>query len=141
MIKRIGCVEVPVSDMKKAKAFYENVLGLKKTYEHPVWTSFDVGGTPFALAASGTKQSGRKGKVCTSCSLCTLRFASGGLKPDAPTAISVLYLDVDDLDAVYSTLKGKGVKFITEPKEQAWGRRTAIMLDPDRNLLVLTERS
>jgi len=141
MIKRIGCIEIPVSNMKKAVAFYENVLGLKKAYEHPVWTSFDVGGTPFALAAAGTKQGDEKAETCTSCSLCVLRFSTGKLKQDVPTAISVLYLDVENLDTVYGDLKEKGVKFITEPTEQAWGRRTAVMLDPDKNILVLTERS
>jgi catechol 2,3-dioxygenase-like lactoylglutathione lyase family enzyme len=61
MIKKIGCLEISVSDVKKAVSFYENVLGLKKTYEHPVGASFNVGGVTFALAASGTKKSG-KGK-------------------------------------------------------------------------------
>jgi catechol 2,3-dioxygenase-like lactoylglutathione lyase family enzyme len=55
MIQRIGCMEIPVSNMEESVDFYENVLGLKKTYEYPVWTSFDIGGTSFALAASGTK--------------------------------------------------------------------------------------
>lgn len=141
MIKRIGCIEIPVSDMERAVAFYENVLELKKDYQHPVWTHFDVGGTPFALAASGTKGSKEEAKMCTSCSLCTLRFAAGKLKQTGPTAISVLYLDVENLDTVNSKLKKKGVKFITEPTKQAWGRRTAVMLDPDKNILVLTERS
>lgn len=76
MIKKIGCIEIPVSDMERAVAFYENVLQLKKTYEHPVWTSFDVEGISFALAASGTKGSKEGGKVCTSCSLCVLRFSA-----------------------------------------------------------------
>jgi len=48
MIKKIGCIEIPVADMERAVSFYENVLGLEKTYEHPVWTSFDVGGVMFA---------------------------------------------------------------------------------------------
>jgi predicted enzyme related to lactoylglutathione lyase len=141
MIKRVGCIEIPVSSMDKAGAFYENVLGLKKTYEHPVWTSFDIGETSFALAASGTKGGKMdKAKTCTSCSLCALRFTSTKPKQDVPTANSVLYLDVENLDTAYGKLKKKGVKFITKPTKQAWGRRTAIMLDPDSNLLVLTER-
>lgn len=53
MIKKIGCIEIPVSDMERAVSFYKNVLGLKKAYEHPVWTSFDVEGVSFALAVSG----------------------------------------------------------------------------------------
>jgi len=137
MIKRISCIEIPVSDMERAVAFYENVLGLKKAYEHPVFTSFDVGGTLFGLAASGTKGSKEGAKICNSCSLCVLKFAAGKLKQDAPTATSVIYLNVENLDEVYARLKEKGVKFLTEPKKQAWGDKTAIMLDPDKNILVL----
>jgi len=141
MIKRVSCVEIPVSDMEKSTAFYENVLGLKKTYEHPVWTSFDAGGVSFALAASGTKKVEKHGKVCTSCSLCVLRYVAHGRKEDKPkpTATSVLYLEVDNLNQTYKKLKEEGVKFITEPQEQGWGGRTAVMLDPDNNILVLSE--
>lgn len=139
MIKGVGCIEVPVLDMQKSVVFYEKVLGLKKVYEHPVWTSFDVGGTTFALAASGTKGTKEGTEVCKSCSLCVLRFASGGSKRNVPTATSIIYLEVENLDATYSRLKESGVKFVTEPKKQGWGGRTAVMLDPDKNLLVLTE--
>ena len=141
MIKKIGCVEVPVSDMDKAVAFYENILGLKKMYEHPVWTAFDVGGTRFALAASGTKRSMESAKRCTSCSLCVLRYVVGKMKQDEekPTATAVLYLEVEDLNEIYETLKEKGTKFVAEPRKQGWGGRTAVMLDPDNNILVLSE--
>jgi predicted enzyme related to lactoylglutathione lyase len=141
MIKKIGCIEIPVSNMEKAVAFYENVLGLRKTYEHPVWTSFDVGEVSFALALSGTKKSEKNAKVCTSCSLCVLRYAAGKVKLDkeTPTATSVIYFQLENLDETHRKLKEQGVKFITEPKEQGWGGRTAIMLDPDNNVLVLSE--
>ena len=137
MIKGVGCVEIPVSDMDRAVAFYEDVLGLKKTYVHPVWTSFDVGGVSFAVAASGTKKGG---KVCTSCSLCVLRYAAGKMRMDreVPNATSVLYFEVENLDDVYRKLKEQGVKFIAEPREQGWGGRTAVMLDPDDNIIVLS---
>ena len=140
MIKKFGCTEVPVSDMKKAVAFYENVLGLEKTYENPVWTSFDVGGVWFALAASGTKKSENDAKLCMSCSLCVLRYAAGKMKQnrEAPTATSVIYLGVENLNETHKKLKGQGVKFVTEPKEQGWGGKTAVMLDPDNNILVLS---
>lgn len=139
MIKSIGCIEIPVSNMEESVGFYENVLGLAKTYEHPVWTSFDIGGTSFALAASGTKGGKEGAQICKSCSLCVLRFAVSKRDKETPTAISVIYLAVEDLDSTYSGLKEKGIEFIAEPKEQAWGGRTAVMLDPDKNILVLTQ--
>jgi lactoylglutathione lyase len=38
---------------------------------------------------------------------------------------------VDDVDKAYQDLKDKGVKFVTEPKDQPWGSRTATFIDPD----------
>ena len=141
MLKRIHCIEIPVSDMQKAAAFYENTLHLIKTYEHPVWTSFDVGGTSFALAVSGTKGSKGDAGICKSCSPCVFRYSAAKLtqRRAAPTATAVIYLAVEDLDAVYGELREKGVEFIAGPKEQAWGGRTAVMLDPDKNMLVLAQ--
>jgi len=141
MIKKIGCVEIPVSNMTDAVAFYEKVLELEKTYEHPVWTAFNIGGTLFALAASGTKKGRERTKICTSCSLCALRYANSKMKLDkeAPTAISIIYFEVENLDEVYQKLKDQGVQFITEPKKQGWGGKTVIMLDPDKNIIVLSQ--
>jgi predicted enzyme related to lactoylglutathione lyase len=141
MIKKIGCVEIPVSDMKRAVDFYEITLKLKKTYEHPVWTSFDVGGVSFALAASGTKKKVKGAEVCTSCSMCVLRYAAANMKQDkeTPSASSVINMSVDDLDESYKSLTNQGVKFVTKPKDQAWGGRTAVMLDPDENIIVLSQ--
>ena len=141
MIQKIGCIEIPVSNMEESVGFYENVLGLEKTYEHPVWTSFDIGGTSFALAASGTKGGEEGAEICKSCSPCVLRFSASKMEQDkeAPTATSVIYLAVENLDSIYIELEEKGVEFIAEPKEQAWGGRTAVMLDPDKNILVLTQ--
>lgn len=46
-------------------------------------------------------------------------------------------MEVDDVDAVYRKLKEKGVKFATEPKDQYWGARTAVFLDPDEYRFIL----
>jgi len=140
MIEKIGCVEIPVSDMERAVSFYENVLKLKKAYEHPVWTSFGVGGTSFALALSGTKGKKERTEICTSCSLCVLRYSKSTKSDDeSPTTNSVIYLEVGDLNMVYRELRDKGVLFLSGPTEQAWGGKTAVMLDPDKNILVLSQ--
>lgn len=144
MIKNIRCVKIPVSSMEKAVGFYETVLGLNKTYAYPTWTAFDIGGTQFALATSGTKEGEKKTELCRSCSPCVFRDSAGEMrqnKAPAETPTSVIYLEVDDLDSIYQSLKEKGVKFIAEPRKQAWGGKTAPMLDPDKNILVLTQYS
>lgn len=104
MIKKIQNVTFPVSDLKKAINFYENVLGLKKTGEWSTYAIFDVGGVELALEPKG-------------------RF--------------MIFLLVDDVDEAYKTFKKKGVKFVTEPKDQYWGGRTAEFADPDGNSFIL----
>jgi len=48
-----------------------------------------------------------------------------------------IFLLVDDVDKVYQRLKEKGVKFVTEPKDQHWGARTATMIDSEGNMFTL----
>ena len=142
MIKNVNCIEIPISDMEKSIAFYEKVLGLEKSYEHPVWTSFDIEGTSLAIAVSGTKGKDKDVEICRSCTPCVLRYAAGKEQQTRkPTATFVVYLSVKDLDGQYHELKEKGVEFISEPRDQAWGGRTAAMLDPDQNILVLSEET
>jgi len=100
MISKVYHITFPVSDLKKAVAFYEKVLGLKKTREWPNYATFDVGGIQFGLEPRGKLE---------------------------------IFLLVDDVDKAYQELKGKGVNFITEPKDQHWGARTAVFTDPDGN--------
>lgn len=100
MIEKVYHITFPVSDLKRAMDFYENILGLKKTGEWPNYATFDVGGVQF------------------------------GLEPDDRFEIFLL---VDDVDRAYQELKGKGVKFVTRPKDRHWGARAATFIDPDGN--------
>jgi len=44
-----------------------------------------------------------------------------------------IFLLVDDVDKAYASLKKKGVKFVSEPKNMHWGARAATFVDPDGN--------
>jgi catechol 2,3-dioxygenase-like lactoylglutathione lyase family enzyme len=47
-----------------------------------------------------------------------------------------LTFEVDDVDATYRLLIGKGVRFVTEPHDQeAWVLRVAHLRDPEGNLI------
>lgn len=59
---------------------------------------------------------------------------SFGVEPRAKTEVCLL---VDDVDKSYRNLKGKGLKFATEPKDQPWGVRDAAFVDPDGNKFVI----
>jgi len=104
MIKKFQHITFPVSDLKTAVNFYENILGLKKTGEWGNYAIFDVGGVELALEPKGRLS---------------------------------IFLLVDDVDAAYKALKEKGVKFLTEPKDQFWGGRTAEFTDADGNRFIL----
>jgi len=98
-----------VTDMKRAREFYEGVVGLRPTTvtdsEHGQWTEYEFG--PYALAigsASAFKPS-----------------------PDGCTAA----LEVEDFDAAITHLKKKNVKFRIEPMTTPVCRM-AMIFDPDR---------
>lgn len=114
MIKRINHITFAASDLKEITRFYEDVLGLKKTGEWSNYVIFDVGGVELAFEPGGKK----------------------GRKESAPD----IFMLVDDVDDSYKKLSEKGVKFVSEPKDQYWGGRTATFLDPDENMFILVQR-
>jgi len=59
-----------------------------------------------------------------------------GLDPESKGEIDV-FMTVANVDQEYKTLKEKGVEFVTEPKDQYWGGRTAKFKDPDGNKFIL----
>lgn len=106
MIKKIENLTFPVSDLRKAVDFYENVLKLKKRDEWSNYATFNLGEMML------------------------------GLDPD-PKAELQVYLRVVNVDEEYKQLKEKGVQFLTEPKDQYWGGRTAMFKDPDGNKFIM----
>jgi len=59
-----------------------------------------------------------------------------GLDPDPKGELDI-FVHVANVDEAYKTLKEKGVHFVTEPKDQYWGGRTAKFTDPDGNKFIL----
>jgi len=104
VIEKVNHILLPVSDLKRAVAFYENILEFKKIKEWPNMAFFDVGGVKFGLVIGG--------KIG-------------------------IHLLADDVDKAYQTLKQKGVKFFSEPKDQPWGERQATFVDPNGNTFTL----
>jgi predicted enzyme related to lactoylglutathione lyase len=106
VIRKIENLTFPVSDLKRAIDFYENVLHLKKRDEWSNYATFNLGEMML------------------------------GLDPD-PTAEQQVYMRVENVDEEYKQLKERGVQFLTEPKDQYWGGRTAMFKDPDGNKFIL----
>jgi predicted enzyme related to lactoylglutathione lyase len=116
MIKGIAFTGSSVTDMKRARAFYENVLGLNPSEEMAggKWIEYEVGGGTFAITNIDPEWT----------------------PSDQGTAIA---FEVDDIDVAIGKLKKSGAKFFLDKSETpvCW---TAIIYDPDRNKVVIHKR-
>jgi predicted enzyme related to lactoylglutathione lyase len=109
----------PVTDMARARAFYEGVLGLTPTMLHGEpggmqWTEYDIG--------SGTLSIG----------------SAPGWNPSADGCC--VALEVEDFDASVAHLKANQVPFKLEPFPTPVCRM-AFILDPDGNTLCIHKRN
>lgn len=110
----------PVTDMARARKFYEAVLGLKPTMTvgEPggmQWTEYDI--------ANGTLSIGA---------------GAPGWKPTAEGCS--VGLEVEDFDAAITHLKASGVKFHMEPFATPVCRM-ALIYDPDGNAICIHKRN
>ncbi len=110
-----------VIDMKRAKSFYEGLLGLKMSrafgkYEgEDQWVEYDIGAGCLALIAGG-----------------------GTEWPPSSTGTAAA-LEVDDFNGYVEKLRENDIKFIIEPNESpmCW---MAVVGDPDGNRVVIHKR-
>jgi len=120
-INELAFAGYSVSDMKRAKTFYEGVLGLKKSRgfgQHEgddMWAEYDIGTGCVALIAGGGKD-----------------------WPPGSVGVAVA-LEVEDFEGSVAELKTNGVKFVFEPYESpvCW---MVVINDPDGNRLVIHKR-
>ena len=118
-ITEIAFTGYPVTDVPRARQFYERVLRLTPSvqFEHEGrhWIEYDVG--PATLAISN--MSAEKWKP----------------SPDGPCAA----LEVEDFDAAIAALRSVGTPFAVEPMDSGVCRM-AIIQDPDGNSLAIHKR-
>ena len=111
MFKRVAFTMYPVTDMARARAFYEETLGLPPGDAGAAvpWVEYDLpGGGCFAITTVT------------------------GEKPGGGT----IAFEVDDLPALVADLKAKGVPFAAEGIESPVCHM-AIIKDPDGNSIIL----
>jgi predicted enzyme related to lactoylglutathione lyase len=114
VIKAIAFTGSAVTDMARARAFYENELGLGPATEMAggKWVEYDVGGGTFAVTT----------------------IAADSWKPSEQG--TVVAFEVDDLDEMVAKLEAAGVKFYM-PKSESPVCWMAIVHDPDGNKVML----
>lgn len=109
-LDEIGQIVVTVSDLERARDFYQNVLGFRFLFDGGPMSFFQCGKIRFAIGTSD--------------------------KPVSPGG-TILYFRVADIQQTHAQLVAKGVAFIQKPHLVAkmpdhdlW---IAFLEDPDRN--------
>jgi lactoylglutathione lyase len=120
-------IVIYVSDMQRSVAFYRDTLGMSLKFASPGWSEFVTGSTALALHKSLNMPQDA---------------ASPSTKPEGlPMAgqANIAFV-VDDLQAIYETLKAQDVYFSVPPQKQPTGRTLAVLHDPDGFGITLQQR-
>lgn len=123
-IKSVSGITCYVKDLDQTAQFYEALgFDIKKreadhitAYSNWFWMDF--------LAADKNERDG---------------YLPDGY-PGNKAAGVFFYLSADNVDEFYNELLSKGLKPMTEPKNQPWGNREFIIRDPDGYNLVIFKR-
>jgi predicted enzyme related to lactoylglutathione lyase len=112
-VQRLAFVGIPVTDVKRARGFYEGVLGLSVAEEMMggQWIEYGLGNNTLAIANAGPQWT----------------------PSDQGTGAA---LEVDDFEGAVKHLKNQQVPFAVEPFESPCCRM-AIIQDPDGNKIVI----
>ena len=112
-VQSLAFVGIPVTDMKRARAFYEGILGLSLAEEMMggQWVEYDLGNNTLAIANVGPQWT----------------------PSDQGTGAA---LEVDDFEGAVKWLKDQRVSFVVEAYESPCCRM-AIIQDPDGNNIVI----
>jgi predicted enzyme related to lactoylglutathione lyase len=112
-INEIGFVAIPVTDVSRARKFYEEVLGLNVSEEmmSGKWVEYAIGDETLAIANVGEQWT----------------------PSDQGTAAA---FEVEDFDKAIGRLKDQHVRFAAEPFETPCCHM-AVVQDPDGNKLII----
>ena len=102
----------PVSDLAKAKAVYNALLGMEPTSDAPYYVGYEAAGQQIGLVPGGAQQ--------------------GMSSP-------VAYWHVSDIQAKLAEVTAAGATLKEAPHDVGGGRQVASFTDPDGNVLGLIQ--
>jgi lactoylglutathione lyase len=110
-----------VADYRRARDFYENVMGLECVHgTDGVDAYFKIGSDGLMLISNATA-----GDL----------LSPGDVdREPARGARFVMATEVADVDAAYAELRDRGAQFLRVPEDRPWGLRCAHFTDPDGNV-------
>jgi catechol 2,3-dioxygenase-like lactoylglutathione lyase family enzyme len=112
MEMKLELIQVPVSDIDRAKSFYVDKVGFNDDHDHQF--SEEIRFVQLTPPGSG----------------CSISFTTGAHEME-PGSLEGLQLVVEDADAVHAELKGHGVD-VSDVQDMPWGRMV-FFDDPDGN--------
>jgi predicted enzyme related to lactoylglutathione lyase len=119
MIK-VSSIVIGVSDLRKAKIFYENVFGFTFQEFRPPFSSAMFDGIEFNIEENSKDRSGDwRSKYL------------GGRKS--------VGFKTDNLKAFLESAQAHGAHILQPPKEMPWGWREAVIADQDSNEFLIEE--
>ena len=115
-VNEIAFTGIPVTDIARARAFYEGALGLKPTMESAggMWIEYDIGAATLGIGSYGEMWQPSPQGTCVA-------------------------LEVDDVDASLAHLKSNGVTIFMEPMDSPVCR-FGMICDPDGNKIIIHKR-
>jgi predicted enzyme related to lactoylglutathione lyase len=109
---KLEMIQVPVSDIDRAKSFYVDQVGFNDDHDHQF--SDEIRFVQLTPPGSG----------------CSISFTTGGHEME-PGSLEGLQLVVEDANAVHAELKERGVE-VSDVTDMPWGR-FVFFNDPDGN--------
>jgi catechol 2,3-dioxygenase-like lactoylglutathione lyase family enzyme len=115
---KLELVQIPVSDVDRAKAFYVDQVGFNADHDHQVTDDLRF----VQLTPPG--------------SACSIAIGTG-LTQMAPGSVDGLQIVIDDADAAHAELAERGVA-VSDVQDLPWGR-FVFFSDPDGNRWALQQ--
>ena len=114
MFKKVAFTMYPIKDTKRARAFYEGVLGLAvgSHSDNEIWTEYDLPGGG-----------------------CLALFKTADMEPSANAGGTIAF-EVEDLDVLNARLHAAGVTYKAEMIHSPVCRMSVIV-DPEGNSILL----
>jgi predicted enzyme related to lactoylglutathione lyase len=116
-------VRIVTDNLEGLVAFYEQVTGLQAERPAPVFAQFSGPGAVLAIASTAT-----------------VTMLGGALAPATNRSVFIEF-EAPDVDGDFAKLKLKSEDVVLEPTTMPWGNRSALIRDPDGNVVNLFSRS
>lgn len=116
----LASVRIITDDLDRLVAFYEKVTGISAMRPAPVFAEFVL---PSCTLAIGHSQ--------------TVPLFGAGSARAADNHTVIIEFCVHDVDAEYARLKPLVDEWVQAPTTMPWGNRSALLRDPDGNLVNL----